>query len=82
MYKAIFSDGYEDYSVIQDESPRTLWRVAHMLLRYDARFITPENFVHVDFPELGITASRFTIPEDRSEDGRLHTTTVIERTVF
>lgn len=82
MYKAIFSDDYEDYRVILEESPHALWRAAYGLLRYNARFITPENFVHVDFPELGITASRFTIPEECSEDGKLHTTTVIERTVF
>ena len=82
MYKAIFTDGYEDYRVILDESPRILWRAAYKLLRYHARYISPENFVHVDFPQLGITASRFTVPENCSVDGKLHTTTVIERTVF
>lgn len=81
-FSAIFSDGFEDFDGIVSTNARRLWYKAYSFLRYISRYRVPENFVHVDFPELGITASRFTIPEDRSIDGKLHRTTVIERTVF
>ena len=79
LFAAIFPDSCE---TLIARTPRRLWYKAYSLLRYNARYDTPEAFTHADFPELEITASRFTIPEDRSEDGKLHTTTVIERTVF
>ncbi len=78
MYRAIFDDFQ---FILNHENAHTLWRGAYSLLRYLARY-NPEEFTHMDFPELGVTVARFTIPEDRSEDGKLHTSTCIERTVF
>lgn len=78
MYRAIFDDFQ---FILNHENARTLYRDAYSLLRCLARY-NPETFVHLDFPELRVTVVRFTIPEDRSEDGNLHTTTCIERTVF
>jgi len=79
MYRAILDDFQ---FILNHENARTLWRGAYSLLRYLARYNNPEQFTHLDFPELGVTVARFVIPEDRSEDGKLHTTTCIERTVF
>lgn len=79
LFSATFPDSGE---LIVDITARRLWYKAYSLLRYNARFHTPEAFTHADFPELRITAGRFTIPESHSEDGKLHRTTIIERTVF
>lgn len=79
MYKAIFSDFP---FILNHENARTLWYGAYSLLRYLARYNNSEQFTHMDLPELRVTVARFVIPENCSEDGRLHTTTCIERTVF
>lgn len=76
---AIFPDSNE---ILKCPDVRDLWYRGYHLLRNRARFETPEQFTHMDLPELGVTVARFVISENRSEDGNLHTTTCIERTVF
>ena len=79
LLTAVFPDSQE---VLRASSARQLWYHGYHILRNLARFDSPEYFTHMDLPELNVTVARFTIPEDRSIDGKLHTTTCIERTVF
>ena len=76
---AIFPDSGE---MLIAESARRIWYRGYHILRARARFDSPEHFTHMDIPALNVTAARFTIPGDRSEDGKLHTATVIERRVL
>lgn len=75
MYTAIF----DTEEILMSVSAKQLWYSAYRLLRWNARYITPGNFTHMDIPELGITAARFTITETFTDDGKLHTSTCIER---
>lgn len=79
LFTAIFPDIGE---MLIAESARRIWYRGYHILRDRARFDNPEQFTHMDIPALGITVARFTIPENMSEDCKLHTTTVIERTVL
>ena len=79
LFTAIFPDSGE---MLIAESARRIWYRGYHILRARARFDSPEQFTHMDIPAFNVTATRFTIPEDRSDDGKFHTTTCIERTVF
>jgi len=76
-----FTNGLDEYYV--DGTAKEAFKRAYQKLRYESRFLYPWEFTHIDMPELGITLARLTIPENESIDGKIiHTTTVIERTVF
>lgn len=79
LFTALFPDSNE---VIQATNARDLWYAAFSLLRYNARYYTPAQFTHLDLPELNVTAARFTITETFTEDGRLHKSTCIERSIY
>ena len=79
FFTASFPDSYE---AIVSTTARDLWYKAYHHLRYNARFHTPDQFTHMDMPELNVTVARYILPENMSDDLKLHTTTVIERTVF
>lgn len=79
LFTALFPDSNE---VIQAARARDLWYAAYSLLRYNARYCTPAYFTHMDLPELNVTAARFTITETFTEDGKLHKSTSIERSIY
>ena len=79
LFTAVFPDSHE---AIVMTSARELWYHGFHTLRDRARFHTPDQFTHMDMPELGVTVSRYTLPENLSDDLKLHTSTCIERTEF
>lgn len=79
LFTAVFPDSGE---MLIAESARTIWYRGYHILRHRARFDSPIQFTHMDIPALAVTVARLTIPENMSEDLKLHTSTAIERTVF
>lgn len=77
-----FKNWLDEYHTYTYGTAKDAFKRAYQKLRYQSRFLYPCEFTHIDMPELGITLARLTIPENESIDGKIHTTTVIERTVF